>query len=250
MGHSERRVGIGAAHGGSCVAADRRIEEAGRGKAGAALEAAPTQAWREQLVPNRSKALVAWSSGKDSAWALHEVRRAGDFDIVGALTTVTDTFGRVSMHGIRENLLREQLDAAGLPATVLHIPFPCTNEIYEWKMAAAIEDARAFGVTHMIFGDLFLADVRGYRERQLTGTGITPIFPVWGRQTAELAREMIDNGVQAHLSTVDLQKLPAPFAGRRFDGTARCIAGRRRSVRRKRRISLFCVGGPDAFAED
>jgi uncharacterized protein (TIGR00290 family) len=163
------------------------------------------------------KALVAWSSGKDSAWALHEARRAGNFEMVGALTTVSDAFGRVSMHGIREELLRAQLDAAGLPATVLYIPFPCPNEVYEQKMSAALEDARAFGVTHMIFGDLFLADVRAYRERHLAGSGITPVFPVWGRQTAALAREMIGSGLEARLSTVDLKKLPGSFAGRKFD---------------------------------
>src|SRR5215475_14545136 len=113
--------------------------------------------------------VVAWSSGKDSAWSLHEARRSGNFEIVGALTTVTDAFGRVSMHGICEELLRAQLEAAGLPAFVLYIPFPCPNEVYEQKMSAALEDARAFGVTHMIFGDLFLADVRAYRERHLAG---------------------------------------------------------------------------------
>ena len=166
----------------------------------------------------RAKALIAWSSGKDSAWALREARRAGDFEIIGGLTTVADTFGRVSMHGVREELLRVQLDAAGLPAIVLHIPFPCSNEIYEQKMAAAMDEARASGVTHMIFGDLFLEDVRAYRERHLAGTGITPVFPVWGRPTPALAREMIDAGLEAHLSTVDLGKLPASFAGRRFDG--------------------------------
>ncbi len=165
----------------------------------------------------RPKALIAWSSGKDSAWALHEARSAGDFDVVGALTTVTDTFGRVSMHGVREELLRAQVDAAGLPAILVHIPFPCPNEIYEQKMSAAIADARTLGVTHMIFGDLFLEDVRAYRERQLTGTGITPVFPLWGRSTPELAHDMINAGVEAHLSTVDLKKLPASFAGRRFD---------------------------------
>ncbi|MGC1093042.1 MAG: ATP-binding protein [Pseudolabrys sp.] len=165
----------------------------------------------------RAKALIAWSSGKDSAWALREARRAGDFEIIGGLTTVTDTFGRVSMHGVREELLRAQLDAAGLPAIVLHIPFPCSNEIYEQKMAAAMDEARASGVTHMIFGDIFLEDVRAYRERHLAGTGITPVFPVWGRPTPALAREMINAGLEAHLSTVDLGKLPASFAGRRFD---------------------------------
>lgn len=165
----------------------------------------------------RSKALIAWSSGKDSAWALHEARRAGDFDIVGALTTVTDTFGRVSMHGVREQLLRAQLDAAGLLPIIVHIPFPCSNETYEQKMAEAIGNARASGVTRMIFGDLFLEDVRAYRERHFAGTGITPVFPVWGRPTPALAREMIDGGLEAHLSTVDLGRLPASFAGRRFD---------------------------------
>jgi len=170
------------------------------------------------LISKRSKALVAWSSGKDGAWALHEVRRAGDLEIIGALTTVTEAFGRVSMHGVREELLRAQLDAARLLPIVVYIPFPCSNEVYEQKMAAALDDARACGVTHIIFGDLFLSDVREYRERRLAGTGITPIFPVWGRETAALAREMIDSGVEARLSTVDLKKLPGSFAGRRFDG--------------------------------
>jgi uncharacterized protein (TIGR00290 family) len=165
------------------------------------------------------KALVAWSSGKDSAWALHEARRSGNFEMVGALTTVTDAFGRVSMHGIREELLRAQLEAAGLRAFLLYIPFPCPNEVYEQKMSATLEGARAFGVTHMIFGDLFLADVRAYRERHLAGSGITPVFPVWGRQTAALAREMIGSGLEAHLCTVDLKKLPGSFAGRKFDGS-------------------------------
>ena len=165
----------------------------------------------------RPQALIAWSSGKDSAWALHEVRRAGEFDVVGALTTVTDRFARVSMHGVREELLHAQLAAAGLPAIVVRIPFPCPNEIYERDMAAAIEDAKMRGITHMIFGDLFLEDVRAYRERQLAGTGITPVFPLWQIPTGRLAREMIASGLEAHLSTVDLKKLPVSFAGRRFD---------------------------------
>jgi uncharacterized protein (TIGR00290 family) len=165
----------------------------------------------------RAKALIAWSSGKDSAWALHEARRAGDLDIVGALTTVTDSFARVAMHGVREELLYAQLEAAALPAIVVRIPFPCPNEIYERETAAAVEGAKARGVTHMIFGDLFLEDVRAYRERQLTGTGITPVFPLWQKPTAALAREMIAAGVEAHLSTVDLKKLPVSFAGRQFD---------------------------------
>jgi len=165
----------------------------------------------------RAKALIAWSSGKDSAWALHEARRAGEFDIVGALTTVTDTFARVSMHGVREELLHAQLEAAGLPAIVVRIPYPCPNEIYEREMAAAMADAQARGIAHIIFGDLYLEDVRAYRERQLAGTGIAPVFPLWGLPTGRLARAMIEAGVEAHLATVDLKKLPAAFAGRRFD---------------------------------
>ncbi len=165
----------------------------------------------------RPKALIAWSSGKDSAWALHEARAGGEFDIVGALTTVTDSFERVSMHGVREALLRAQLEAAGLPAITVRIPYPCPNEIYERAMAAAIKDAKARGVTHMIFGDLFLEDIRAYREKQLAGTGITPVFPLWLKPTDALARAMIDGGVEAHLAVVDLKKLPASFAGRRFD---------------------------------
>lgn len=168
-------------------------------------------------MPTSAKALIAWSSGKDSAWALHETRVTGDFEIVGALTTVTDTFRRVSMHGVREELLRAQLDAAGLHPVILHIPYPCPNEIYERKMAEAVAAARASGVTHMIFGDLFLEDVRAYRERQLSGTGIVPVFPLWGRPTRALADDMIDAGTEAYVCTVDLKKLPASFAGRRFD---------------------------------
>ena len=165
----------------------------------------------------RPKALIAWSSGKDSAWALHEARRTAEFDIVGALTTVTDHFGRVSMHGVREELLRAQLDAAGLPAIMVRIPYPCPNEIYEREMAAAMADAKARGVTHIIFGDLFLEDIRAYREQQLAGTGIAPVFPLWLKPTTELARAMIAAGVEAHLAVVDMKKLPAAFAGRRFD---------------------------------
>lgn len=165
----------------------------------------------------RPKALIAWSSGKDSAWALHVARLAGDYDIVGALTTVTDTFGRVSIHGVREELLKAQLDAAGLPATIVRIPYPCTNDIYEQKMALAMAGAIAAGVTHVIFGDLFLRDIRDYREAKLKPIGVTPVFPVWDLPTDALARAMIAAGVEAYLATVDLKKLPASFAGRRFD---------------------------------
>lgn len=163
------------------------------------------------------RAMISWSSGKDSAFALHEIRKAGMFDVVGALTTVTETFGRVSIHGVREEIFRAQLDAAGLPPLVVPIPYPCPNDVYEQRMTEALAQARADGVTHMIFGDLFLEDIRAYREEKLAGTGITPVFPLWRRPTAQLARDMIAGGMETFLATVDLAKLPASFAGRRFN---------------------------------
>jgi len=164
-----------------------------------------------------NKALIAWSSGKDSAWALYEARRSGELEIVGALTTVTHEFCRVSMHGTREELLAAQLEAARLPAVVVRIPFPCPNEIYEREMVAALNEAKRAGVSHVVFGDLFLEDIRAYRESRLAEIGITPVFPLWHRPTAALAREMIDGGLEGYLVCVDRKKLPASFAGRKFD---------------------------------
>src|SRR5512133_3378678 len=132
------------------------------------------------------KAWLAWSSGKDSAWALHELRRRAEVDVVGLLTTVTAEFGRVSMHAVRERLLDQQADAVGLPCRKVRIPSPCSNEAYEREMAAAIAAARVEGVTRVAFGDLFLADVRAYREAQLEGSGVEPLFPLWGRETDTL----------------------------------------------------------------
>lgn len=165
----------------------------------------------------KPKALIAWSSGKDSAWALHEARRAGEYDIVGALTTITANFDRVSMHGVRRGILNAQLDAVRLPLVAVEIPFPCPNEIYEARMSAAMTAARADGITHIIFGDLFLEDIRGYREEKLRGTGVVPVFPLWQRPTAMLARDMIAGGLQAHVAVLDPKKMPREFAGRAFD---------------------------------
>jgi uncharacterized protein (TIGR00290 family) len=164
-----------------------------------------------------AKTLIAWSSGKDSAWALFEVRRSGEYEIVGALTTVTETFGRVSMHGVREELLMAQLQAAGIPPRIVWIPNPCPSEVYEARMAAALSEAKSQGVTQVIFGDLFLEDVRAYREAKMARTGVTPVFPLWGRPTDALARAMIEGGLKAHLVCVDLKILPKSFAGRKFD---------------------------------
>jgi uncharacterized protein (TIGR00290 family) len=167
----------------------------------------------------RPKALIAWSGGKDCAYALHAVRRAGELDIVGALTTVTDPFDRVSAHGVRADLLRTQLMAAGLPPVIVRIPYPCPNDAYEQAMAAAMAQARADGITRVVFGDLCLEDIRAYREQKLAGSGIAPVFPLWGRPTGALAREMIDDGIEATLVAIDQNKLPRDFVGRRFDAT-------------------------------
>ncbi len=171
----------------------------------------------------RPKALVAWSSGKDGAWALREVQRAGELEIVGLLTTVTSDFGRVSMHAVREALLDRQAEALRLPCRKVHIPWPCRNERYEREMVRALDDARARGVSRVVFGDLYLADVRAYREEKLAGTGIEPVFPLWGRDTARLAREMVEGGLQATLTCVDPRRLDRGFAGRAFD--AALLAG-------------------------
>jgi uncharacterized protein (TIGR00290 family) len=164
------------------------------------------------------KAIVAWSSGKDAAWALHEVRRAAQVEVVGLLTTLTTPFARVAMHAVREALLDRQAAALGLPCRKVELPWPCPNGAYEAAMGAALAAARAEGVTHVVFGDLFLADVRAYREAQLAGTGIAPLFPLWGRDTTRLAREMIDGGLRAALTCVDPRALDRSFAGRAFDG--------------------------------
>ena len=169
------------------------------------------------MIPSRPKALISWSSGKDSAFALHEVRQSGEFDVVGALTTVTETFERVSIHGVRREILLAQLDAAGLPPRIVPIPYPCPNVVYEARMGDAVAQAVRDGITHIIFGDLYLADIRAYREAKLAGTGITPVFPLWQRPTLPLAHAMIASGLEAWLATVDLKHLQAEFAGRRFD---------------------------------
>jgi uncharacterized protein (TIGR00290 family) len=166
---------------------------------------------------SRPKAWVAWSSGKDSAWALHEVQRGGQVEVVGLLTTVTSEFGRVSMHAVREALLDLQADAVGLPCRKLRIPWPCSNEVYEREMAQALIAARGEGVGYVVFGDLFLADVRAYREKQMAGTGVEPLFPLWGRDTTRLASEMVDAGLRATLTCVDPRRLDRSFAGRMFD---------------------------------
>ena len=163
------------------------------------------------------KVLLSWSSGKDSAWTLHALRQMPDVEIVGLLTTLNKTHDRVAMHAVRRELLRAQAAAAGLPLREVDLPWPCTNEDYERLMKAACEQAVADGVTHIAFGDLFLEDVRDYRIEKLKGTGLEPIFPLWGRKTPELAREMIAGGLRAYLTCVDPKQLDARFVGREFN---------------------------------
>jgi uncharacterized protein (TIGR00290 family) len=159
---------------------------------------------------------LSWSSGKDSAWSLHELRRAG-VPVTALFTTVNAAFDRVAMHAVRRELLAAQARAAGLPLHVIEIPYPCPNADYERIMGTFVAEAKASGVTEMAFGDLFLADIRAYREQQLAGTGIAPIFPLWQRETRARAQEMIAGGLVAHLTCVDPSKLDRAFAGRAFD---------------------------------
>jgi uncharacterized protein (TIGR00290 family) len=163
------------------------------------------------------KILMSWSSGKDSAWALHVLRSRGEGEIGGLLTSINESVGRVSMHGVREEVLRAQADAASLPLRTIPLPWPCSNEIYEERLRAAVARAVADGFTHVAFGDLFLEDVRSYREERLRGTGLTPLFPLWGSPTAALAREMIAGGLRARIATLDPRVMPRELIGAEFD---------------------------------
>lgn len=167
------------------------------------------------------KAIVSWSSGKDCAWALHVVRQSGEVQVEALLTTLNEQFDRVAMHGTRHALLRAQAAAVGLPLIEVNLPWPCSNEDYEARMAKACDDILSRGITHVVFGDLFLEDVRAYREKQLDGTGLTPVFPLFGKvgDTPDLARRMMSGGVKARIVTCDPKKLDASFAGRLWDET-------------------------------
>ncbi len=161
--------------------------------------------------------LLSWSSGKDSAWTLHVLRQQGRYEIVGLLTTFNEAADRVAMHAVRRELVEQQAVLAGLPLSDVDLPWPCSNEQYENLMAVTCAKALAQGIEGIAFGDLFLEDVRAYRERQLKDTGLEPIFPLWGQPTRELANEMIAAGMRAKLTCVDTQQLDARFLGREFD---------------------------------
>lgn len=163
------------------------------------------------------KILLSWSSGKDSAWSLHVLRQRGGYDIAGLITTINSAFDRVAMHSSRRTLVEMQAEAAGVPLIPVPLPWPCSNADYESAMKAVCDRAVADGVQAIAFGDLFLADIRAYRERQLQGTGLEPVFPLWLRPTDALAREMIHGGLRAKLVCIDCKKLAPEFAGREFD---------------------------------
>jgi uncharacterized protein (TIGR00290 family) len=165
----------------------------------------------------RKRTLLSWSSGKDSAWALHLLRQRAELEIAGLMTTVNELYQRVSIHAVRLDLLKRQAEAVGLPLHIIDLPSPCTNSQYEAAMEKFITQARQQGIECMAFGDLFLEDIKEYREAKLTGTGITPLFPLWLTPTNKLAREMISGGLRAVVTCVDPQQLPASFAGREFN---------------------------------
>jgi uncharacterized protein (TIGR00290 family) len=161
--------------------------------------------------------LLSWSSGKDAAWSLHVLRQRGEYEVVGLLTTFNEEADRVAMHSVRRELVEQQAAAIGLPLWAVPLPWPCSNEQYELLMAQACAKAVVEGITGIAFGDLFLDDVRAYREKQMRGTGLEPIFPVWGLPTSSLAQEMIAAGVRAKLTCIDSAKLDRRFAGCEFD---------------------------------
>jgi len=165
----------------------------------------------------KKKILLAWSSGKDSAWALHVLRQQNQLEVAGLMTTLNAAFDRVAMHSTRRALVAMQAEAAGLPLIVAPIPWPCSNADYEAAMKRVCDQALADGITAIAFGDLFLTDVRAYRERQLNGTGLEPLFPIWGIPTQSLAQEMINAGLRAKLICVDPKQLSSTFIGRDFD---------------------------------
>ena len=186
---------------------------------------------------NRRKVLLSWSGGKDSAWALHLLRRDPSVEVVALLTTFNSEFDRVAMHAVRRELMEQQAEAAGLPLWAVPLPWPCSNEQYEQCMRQMLDRAIAQGIETVAFGDLFLEDIRAYRETQMAKVNMTPLFPVWGINTTELAHEMIAAGLKTRLTCVDPRKLDASFAGREFDEQLlRDLPPRNRSLRREWRV--------------
>jgi len=160
---------------------------------------------------------LSWSSGKDSAWSLHLLRQDPGIEVVALVTTINEQFDRVAMHAVRRELLELQAQSLGVPLWTVPLPWPCSNEQYELRMSALCDRALRANVDAMAFGDLFLADIRAYREKQLKGTALKLLFPLWQTPTADLARSMIASGLRAKITCVDPKVLPKEFAGRDFD---------------------------------
>lgn len=165
----------------------------------------------------KRKALMSWSSGKDSAWAFHKLQQNPEIDIVGLFCTVNKEFDRVAMHGVRVELLQKQAKSIGLPLEIIEIPNPCSNSEYEKIMGQFVERVKIAKIEYFAFGDLFLEDIRNYREEKLQGSGIKPIFPIWGIPTDELSREMISNGLRTVITCINPKQIPKEFVGREFD---------------------------------
>jgi len=165
----------------------------------------------------KRRTLLSWSSGKDSAWALYKLQQDPEIEIDGIFCTVNSEFNRVAMHAIRVELLLQQAKSIGLPLQIIEIPYPCSNELYEEIMARFVESAKSENIEYFAFGDLFLEDVRSYREEKLNGSGITPIFPIWGLSTDKLTEEMIRSGLRAVITCIDPKQLPQEFVGREYD---------------------------------
>jgi uncharacterized protein (TIGR00290 family) len=161
--------------------------------------------------------MLAWSGGKDSAWALHLLRGGGEFEIAGLFTTIDQQSRRVPMHEVRVELLEAQARAAAVPLHTIPIPRPCPNAVYERAIAAFVEEAKRAGVTHIAFGDLFLEDIRRYRERQFAGSGLELVFPLWALPTPALAHAMVAGGLRAWITCVDTTRAPREWAGTLFD---------------------------------
>lgn len=165
----------------------------------------------------KRKTLMSWSSGKDSAWALHTLQQNPDIDVVGLFCTVNKAFERVAMHGVRIELLQRQADSIGLPLEILEIPYPCSNSDYEHIMGEFVRRAHEYSIEHFAFGDLFLEDIRNYREDKLKDSGITPIFPIWGIPTEQLSRTMLSGGLRTVITCIDPKQITEDFAGREFN---------------------------------
>lgn len=165
----------------------------------------------------KKRVLLSWSSGKDCAWALHVLKQDPEIELLGLFTSVNEEFDRVAMHAVRNELVQKQADSAGLPLHLVPIPYPCTNEDYEQRMGAFVEKCKQLEVEYFAFGDLYLEDVRKYREEKLEGSGIKPMFPIWGLDTKALSREMVASGLRAMITCIDPQQVPEHLAGKEYN---------------------------------